>query len=156
MKTRKRIVMAWIVAILWFGIAASYIAHLTELYMPAVYNGDAPTSTPEPHGDAWVYVGGVIKRSGNLVIFGAKPGYCSDVEWVKQGGVIRVTAYEIPISECDRSGYNPDAPWPPPYYPVPTTLPPEYPFYDAWTLKLDTNAQKVCGTYFDGNCVDVR
>jgi len=119
-----------------------------------------PTETPTPtpkyiDGYNWVIVGWAKNMDDVLVIYGGKPGYCYDILYTKVEKTIYLEAAKIPVNECDRDGYNPEADWPPPEYPPPTALPPEFGDYYAYKLELGINAKEVCSVFWPENCNDV-
>jgi len=118
---------------------------------------DTPTSTPGFDDDYnWVFVGRAGNVDGVLIIYGVSPGYCYDVRHTKVEKTIYLEAVKIPIGDCDRDGYNPDADWPPPEFPPPPSLPPEFAYGDVYKLVLDINAKVVCSVFWPENCKNVQ
>jgi len=179
MKKIAFVLVLVIVALIATGVIA---ADENDVFLPLLYGGPAlappaetptstpenvnptatlptetPTSTPDNEGGYnWVFVG----RAGNieeiLEFFGVSPGYCYDILYTKVEKTIYLEAAKIPVSECDRDGYNPAADWPPPEFPPPPSLPPEFAYGDVFKLELGINAKKVCSVFWPDNCVDVR
>ena len=172
-----------LVIVLVFGalLASGVIAaNENDVFLPLVYGGaklatptetpiftetppstptETPTLTPEAGEDYnWVFVGDAYKdrETEETVIWGHKPGYCYDLIHTKVEKTIYLEAVKIPVDECDRDSYNPDAPWPPPEFPPPPSLPPEFDWGHIYKLVLDINAKVVCSIYWPENCVNVR
>jgi hypothetical protein len=161
MKKFTFVIILVVTALLASGVIA---ANENDVFLPIVYGGptlpppsETPTPTPEyVDGYNWVFVGVAFKQDEFTVIWGHKPGYCYDLKHNKVEKTIYLEAVKIPVSECDRESYNPEAPWPPPEFPPPPSLPPEFDYGHIYKLVLDVNAKVVCSVYFPANCVNVR
>jgi len=129
----KKLTLVLILVITALLASSVIAANENDVFLPLLYGGPAvappaetPTSTPEivdptpalptetptttpdnEDGYNWVFVG----RAGNveeiLEIFGVSPGYCYDILYTKVEKTIYLEAAKIPVSECDRDGYNP-------------------------------------------------
>lgn len=170
MKKYAFVLVLVIVALFATGVIAEDI---NDVFLPLVYGGATlapptetptqapPTKTPVPtpefvDGYDWVFVGLAYQDEDTTVIWGHKPGYCYDLSHTKVEKTITLEAVKIPDNECDRSTYNPDAPWPPPDFPPPISLPPEFDWGHVYKLVLNVNAKVVCSGYWPDNCYDVR
>jgi hypothetical protein len=168
---------AFVIALVLLAIFASGVIAEGEnaVFIPMVFGGPivepatetptpteplTPADTPTPtqeyvDGYNWVFVGRAGNIDDTLTIYGVSPGYCFDIQYLKEEKTIYLEAAKIPIDECDRGGYNPDAEWPPPEYPPPAYLPPDFAYGDTFKLVLDINAKVVCSVYWPENCVAV-
>lgn len=177
--------IAFVLVLVFVGLIATGViaANENDVFLPLLYGGPAlappaetPTSTPEnidptatlptetptstpdnEDGYNWVFVGDAYNdEEGFTVVWGHRPGYCYDLIHTKVEKTIYLEAVKIPVSECDRDGYNPAADWPPPEDPPPANLPPEFDWGEIYKLVLDVNAKQVCSVFWPVNCVDVR
>lgn len=105
MRNKKWIVLAWISVILVLVVAASYVSHTTELYLPVVYNEytkpsvtPKPTATPRP--GIWTFVGRAKNYSGRTEIHGEKPSGCYEVTGSKSGKKITVLSRYVGDVKC--------------------------------------------------------
>jgi hypothetical protein len=182
----KKYAFAIVIALVVLLVTGVIAADENDVFLPLVYEGhslappdgtpiftetptstptETPTSTPTetptptPEGGEdynWVFVGRAGNLDDTLTIYGVSPGYCYDILYSKVEKTIYLEAAKIPVDECDRDGYNPDADWPPPEFPPPPSLPPEFAYGDVFKLVLDVNAKFVCSVYWPSNCVNVR
>ena len=176
----KNILMILLIVLLGGGVLAASAGEYV-VYLPIIYDDSAdpqptpkpthtntpkpptpaPTPTPTPvytgAGYTWVYIGGAEVVGGDTLVLGIKPGHCYDIivdHYESSGTVAVLKALEIQDGAwwCTAPPYNPDAPWPPPQYPVPPSLPPEFGYGAAYYFTIPRNVKIVCG--FDGqtNC----
>jgi len=159
----KKIVIVIVLVFVALISTSVIAANENGVFLPLVYSGStliSPTETPTPTPEAgdgynWVFVGRAGNVDGVLIIYGVSPGYCYDVRHTKVEKTIYLEAVKIPIGDCDRDGYNPDAAWPPPEFPPPSSIPPDFAYGDVYKLVLDINAKVVCSVYWPENCKNV-
>ena len=158
--------IAFVLVLVFVGLIATGViaANENDVFLPLLYGGPAlapPAETPTPtpkyvDGYNWVFVGVAYNdKDGSTVVWGHRPGYCYDLIHTKVEKTIYLEAVKIPLDQCE-PWKNKDAPWPPPEFPPPTELPPEFDWGEIYKLVLDVNAKVVCSVYWPVNCVDVR
>lgn len=160
----KKFAAVLVIVTVALSVTGVIAADVNDVFLPLVYGGPTlmpPTETPTPtpeyvEGYDWVFVGLAYKDGESTVIWGHKPGYCYDLLHTKVEKTITLKAVKIPDSECDRDSYNPAAPWPPPDFPPPTQLPPEFDWGHVYKLVVNVNAKVVCSGYWPDNCYNVR
>ena len=167
-------------------LAAVQVEH--QAYMPIIHDASAdPTATPSPThtrtprpptrtptpmptivdgegGETWAYIGYVNKDGSETLIVAAIPGFCYylEVDHFEQFGklvVMRSQKIKMDTWPCVKENYNPDADWPPPEYPVPTVLPPDFGYGESWVSSIPVNVKFVCGSDGAGgtlNCLEVE
>lgn len=155
MKTRKWIVMVWILVILVLAVAASYMSYLTELYLPAVYNAEpsvtptlvlTPTSVLESE---WIWIATSGNVGGELWVYAVVPGIEYELKGMKVGKTVYVTAYCPDGISCMLEPM-------PPEFPPPCEFWPRGRWCQIEKLKFPTNAKQACGTQYPYNCKDAR
>jgi len=140
----------------------------TNAFLPLVFNTfpkpspvptpvPVPTPTPIPGVGSWVFVGYAYNYGDITKLYGVKASHCATVEDMKVNKTAWIRSELVPFDECDRGGYNPEAPWPPPVFDPPVSLPPEFAYGDVFGLELPYNVKQVCSVYYgESNCIDVR
>jgi len=130
---------------------------ITSTPKPTKTEPPPPTATPTPVYAStstyeWVYVGRAENSGETIEVIGVIPGYCYDMifdHWEDhpKGKLAVLRAKEIADGYwwCTSPPYNPAAPWPPPQFPPPTTLPPEFGYGEIFKKVFDWNAAIVCG-----------
>lgn len=130
----------------------------------------APTPTPTitngEGGESWIFAGYAKKDGSGTLFVGLKPGYCYYVKldhYENDGKLAVMKSQKIKMDTwpCVHENYNPDAPWPPPEFPVPTILPPPFGYGESFVITLPRNVRDICGycetcDYFTLNCLEVK
>jgi len=138
---------------------------ITNTPKPTATEPPPPTATPtpvyvNPSTYTWLWIGRAENIGEQIKVIGIAPGYCYDVlfnNWEDhpKGKLAVLRSAEIQENTwwCTSPPWNPDAVWPPPQYPIPSTLPPEFGYGEIFSKVFNWNAAIVCGNL---NCVEAE
>ena len=127
-----------------------------------------PTPTPRYLDEStydWAFIRYAVQNGTQTGVVVTLPGVCYDLifdHWEDHGdgklAVMRSVELQDGAWWCSSPPYNPSAPWPPPQYPIPTSLPPEFDYGQVRNKVFNFNAAWVCGYSGPGttlNCYKV-
>ena len=137
-------------------IGGSYVVKAAvdnNYFFPLIFDSSAeptptPTETPIPEGE-WLYIANAKNISGELWIYAVVPGIGYELEGMKVGKTVYVTAV------CS-SGVTCELEERPPEYPPQCEFWPGGRWCQFEKMIYPANAQKACGTQYPNNCKDAQ
>jgi hypothetical protein len=115
-----------------FSATAQHQAHIPMIYFAPT---QTPAPPPTPPGYDWIFVGVAFsfEPPETLVVWGHKPGFCYDVLYKVDGSVIDLWAQKS--SDCNPDDWHGEV-WPPPEFPVPPSIPPEFDYGEIFKIEI--------------------
>ena len=140
----------FILAALLFSAAAEHQVHIPMIYFTPT---ETPTPPPTPvtlPGYDWVFVGAAFSYEPpeTLLVYGLKPGFCYDILHDKNGSVVNLWAQKT--NDCNPEDWH-GQDWPPPEFPIPATVPPEFDYGEIFKIEIPVNT-----LYFLRACSDLN
>lgn len=135
---KSLLAVIFILASILFGATAEHQVHLPAIYFTPTETPTPPPTPVTPPGYDWVFIGAAYSYEPpeTLMVYGHKPGFCYDVLHKKDGSDINLWAQKT--NDCDPEDWHGEV-WPPPEFPIPETIPPDFDYGEIFKLEISVN-----------------